>query len=73
MKNRSKLRGLPDKIFCNDDFITKNRSLLYKQARDAVRNKKAVSAWTRDGTIFMKKEENSSPIKINSKIDMDKF
>ena len=54
MKNISKLRGLRDKIFCNDDF-TKNRSHLYKQARDAVRNKKAVSAWTRDRTIFMKK------------------
>ena len=72
MKNRSKLRGLPDKIICNDD-LTKNRSLLYKHAQDAVRNKKALSAWTRDGTIFMKKEENSAPIKINCKIDIDKF
>lgn len=65
MRNRRQLKDINRNIYINDD-LTKNRALLFKDARNELRNKRLSAVWTRDGNIFAKLTENSRPLKIDN-------
>jgi len=65
MRNRRQLKDINRNIYINDDLM-KNRALLFKDARNELRNKRLSAVWTRDGNIFAKLTENSRPLKIDN-------
>ena len=69
MQQHNKLKYLNNKIYINDD-LTKLRALLYKNAREHVKNKRLYSTWTRDGNIFAKLHERSKTTKIRTDSDL---
>ncbi len=65
MRNRKYLRDTHKHTYINDD-LTQANALLFKDARNEVRNQRLHAAWTRDGHIFAKIHENSKPTKIRN-------
>ena len=56
---------LPAKpIYISEYLTTKARKIFYL-ARENVKNKKIVAAWTSFGKVYIKKEENQPPIRID--------
>lgn len=65
-----KLKGCRPAIYINDD-LTKRRAEIFKLARQGVKDGKAYAAWTRNGRIFMKKQEGSPITEIHKTSDMN--
>jgi len=65
MVAKSKLRTARTKIYINDD-LTKTRIGIFKAAREHVKAKTLAAAYTRNGTIFIKKNLDSKPTEINT-------
>lgn len=57
------LPGPTRPIYISDHLTSKARRLFYL-ARENVKNKKLVAAWTSYGRIYVKKDEGSTPIRI---------
>ncbi|CAH0402611.1 unnamed protein product [Chilo suppressalis] len=66
------LLGSPCPIFVSEYLTTKARRLFYL-ARANVKNKKLAAAWTSYGKIYIKKEEDSPPIRIDDESDLPKL
>lgn len=49
-----------EKIFINE-YLTLKQAETFAVARGLVKNKKLVAAWTRDGKVYVKQEENGQP------------
>jgi len=64
MKNKKQLRGT--KFFVNED-LTKENQKLFSEARKLPKVK---SAWTRDGTIFIKDRDSDKIYRIDSSLDI---
>lgn len=64
MKNKKQLRGT--NFFVNED-LTKDNQRLFSKARKLPKVK---SAWTRDGTIYIKERDNDKVYRINSPMDI---
>lgn len=62
---RSKLRNYSQKVFINED-LTKSDAVLYKKARENVKNKKLYACWTKGGQVFGKLSENGKPFIIDN-------
>ncbi|KAI5730733.1 hypothetical protein M8J76_016834 [Diaphorina citri] len=60
------------KIFVNDHLTPANKKLFF-ETRKCVKEKKAKSAWTRDGKIFLRRDEMSAPIRISDNQDLQTF
>ena len=58
------------KIYINED-LTKHVAELFRQARSMVRSKRAHSAWTSGGALFIKKTAASSKMKVSSKTELE--
>lgn len=58
------LSGAPRPIYISECLTTKMKQIFY-QAREHVRNKKLSATWTAHGRVFVKKDENSNPTRIN--------
>ncbi|KAL1448500.1 hypothetical protein WDU94_005605 [Cyamophila willieti] len=59
-------------IYIND-HLTKTRSNIMFEARSLVRKKTVKSAWTVEGTIFIKRDDMSPPVRISSMNDLKVF
>lgn len=57
-------------IFVNDQLTAHNRRLLW-QAKIKAKESCWKYVWTRDGIVFAKKDENSSPMLIKSASDIE--
>ncbi|KAI5754242.1 hypothetical protein M8J77_007044 [Diaphorina citri] len=60
------------KIFVNDHLTPANKKLFF-ETRKCVKEKKAKSAWTRDGKIFLRRDEMSAPTRISDNQDLQTF
>lgn len=56
-------------IFLNED-LTPRKAALYKQCREALKDKKVFNCWTFNGVIWVKLTKNGEPSKINSDTDI---
>ncbi|KAL1448061.1 hypothetical protein WDU94_013883 [Cyamophila willieti] len=64
--------GAKSKIFVND-HLTPANSKIFFEARKIVREKKAKSVWTREGKIFIKRDENAAPVEVGVMEDLKTF
>lgn len=65
--------GLPSAgkpIYISDHLTSKTRHIFYL-ARQLVKNKKLVAAWTYHGDVFIKKVEGDQPTRINFEEELD--
>lgn len=67
-----KVDGLSDSIFINEHLSQKNKELL-KAARDTCKKANFKFSWSRNGTIFVRKNEKSAVIAIRSENDIMKI
>lgn len=63
------LPGPPRTIFISESLTSKARLLFYT-AREHVKNKKLVAAWTSYGKILVKKEEGMLPARVDSEEEL---
>ncbi len=66
MMVKKNLKQNDEKIFINEN-LTPKQGVTFFMARKLVKEKKLVATWTRDGKVYVKKDENSQ-----SKIIVDK-
>ncbi|CAG4971483.1 unnamed protein product [Colias eurytheme] len=66
------LSGAPHTIFISEYLSSKTRRLFY-MARQSVKTNKIFSTWTAYGKIYVKKVQNSSPVRINEEADLLKI
>lgn len=66
-----KIPGPPRPIYISEALSSKARHLSFL-ARECVRNKKLFASWSSFGKIYVKKEEGSAPIYINSEDELQK-
>lgn len=59
-------------IFFNDHLIPANSKIFY-EARKCVKEKNAKSAWTKDGKIYLKRDEMSAPVQITTMKTLETF
>ncbi|KAL0830980.1 hypothetical protein ABMA28_001868 [Loxostege sticticalis] len=67
-----KLPGTPHPIFISESLTSKARHLFYL-ARGNVKAKNLVSAWTSFGKVYVRKEEDSPPVRINEEGELLKL
>lgn len=77
MKAKKKLSTLPrserqQKIYFNDNLTRTNKDLFW-QARTKGREKAYKFVWVKNATIFAKKDESSSPVRIASTRDLERI
>lgn len=60
------------KVFISEQLTMKGRRLFYA-ARMNVKSKKLAAAWTSFGKVYVRKEEGSTPVRINEESDLDKL
>lgn len=77
MGTRKKLATLPrsgnqQKIYFNENLTRTNKDLFW-QARTMGREKSYKFVWVKNATIFAKKDENSSPVRIASARDLERI
>lgn len=60
------------KIYVNDHLSPDNKKVLF-EARNCVRNKRAKSAWSKDGKIYIKRNESTAPVTIRDIQDLKTF
>lgn len=77
MNARKKLATLPrsefrSKIYFNDNLTRTNKDLFW-QARTKGRDKSYKFVWVKNATIFAKKDENSTAVRISSTRDLQKI
>ena len=58
------------RIFINENLTQKRQELL-AMARNMKRAQKLNRVWTVDGKIFARKTEDSRPVRINERLDLD--
>ena len=68
---RTELKHLKQNIFINEN-LTKTRNELFYEARKMVKDKKVKSAWTIDGNIFIRDNEDR-PRKIKNKSEITQY
>lgn len=66
------LPGPPRTLYLSEYLTTKARHIFYV-ARQNVKNRNLVAAWTAYGKIYIKKYEDSKPVKINEESDLSKI
>uniref|UniRef100_A0A8D9EYV8 FP protein C-terminal domain-containing protein n=1 Tax=Cacopsylla melanoneura TaxID=428564 RepID=A0A8D9EYV8_9HEMI len=67
-----KLRISENKLYFND-HLTPTNSKLFFEARKLYKTKKIKGAWTSNGTVLVRRDENSQPIKIHHMDDLKPF
>lgn len=67
-----KVEGVGDGIFINEHLSPKNRNL-FKLARDAARTASFKFVWSRNGSIYARKDERSRIVTIKSSDDVSKI
>ncbi len=68
MKNKKKLHTRDrhvSAVYVNDD-LTEQRGLVFKTARQAVKDKRISSAWVFDGKVYVKVKETDDPVQVKS-------
>ncbi|KAG8309691.1 hypothetical protein J6590_078723 [Homalodisca vitripennis] len=67
-------RGPSNRIYINDHLSPHNKNLLWR-ARQLVKERNIVGAWTRDGKVFVKTsaEDNSAPTTVGTVDDLDEL
>ncbi|CAG5055547.1 unnamed protein product [Parnassius apollo] len=70
--NHINLPGPSRPIYISEYLTSKVRRLFYL-ARENVKNRKLVAAWTTHGKVYVKKEEGAAPIRIEEENDLQKF
>jgi len=68
-RNKKKLKGNPDKMFIAEN-LTKHRYDLIKRLNTLRKNGKIHSYWTHDGSVLVKKTEQSRTINIKNRKDV---
>lgn len=68
--NECGLVGGAKNIFFNED-LTKHNQLLFKRAREVKKEQNYKSVFVANGKIYLKKEENSKPIRIKCEADLN--
>ncbi|XP_052755374.1 uncharacterized protein LOC128201709 [Galleria mellonella] len=66
------LPGMPRAVFVSE-FLTNKARRLYYIARENVKNKKLLAAWTSFGKVYIKKEENQRPIRVENEVDISQI
>uniref|UniRef100_A0A8D9B2D2 FP protein C-terminal domain-containing protein n=1 Tax=Cacopsylla melanoneura TaxID=428564 RepID=A0A8D9B2D2_9HEMI len=61
-----------NQIYLNDHLTPANNKIFY-EARKCVKEKRAKSAWTRDGKIYVKRDDMSPPVQISSVEKLNAF
>uniref|UniRef100_A0A8D9FB52 FP protein C-terminal domain-containing protein n=1 Tax=Cacopsylla melanoneura TaxID=428564 RepID=A0A8D9FB52_9HEMI len=75
----NQLNSTQDILFSNNksiyfnDHLTPHNSKIFYEARKCVTEKNAKSAWTRDGKIYLKRDDMSPPVQITSIKNLDTF
>lgn len=63
------LEGKNSKIYINEDLPV-NKRMLFKQVRDKKREKNYFAAFCNEGVIFLKRNEQDTPVKIRTEKDI---
>ena len=71
-RNKKKLKGNPDKMFIAEN-LTKHRYDLIKRLNTLRKTGKIHSYWTHDGSVLVKKTEQSRTINIKNRKDVYKL
>nr|CAH7748265.1 unnamed protein product [Callosobruchus chinensis] len=64
------LEGLSDAVYVNE-HLTLNNKLLYRDARQAARDKHYRFVWTKNGSIFVRKDETSRIMLIKNNVSIE--
>lgn len=67
-----KIPGASHTIYISEYLTSKARRIFY-MARESVKNKKLAAAWTSYGKVFAKKDEGSTPVRIDEESDLCKL
>ena len=59
-----------NKIFINESLITQEKKILFKKVRERCSKAKYKFSWTRQGVIYVKKDDKSKTSKIFSESDL---
>ena len=75
-KKRLSLRTNADpfmkNIFINEDLTRKNQEILF-ESRKLKKAKKIANTWTRDGSVFIKVDDQDTPVEIKEKGALNKY
>lgn len=66
------IAGPPRPLYMSESLTSKKRRIFYL-AREKVRNKVLAATWTAYGSVFIKTDESSSPIRIDEEDQLQKF
>ena len=62
----------PGKIFINESLTAKRKALI-KELKEKKEERKFKFVWSRKGTVFIRRDENSRPIRISTILDLNKL
>ena len=75
-KKRLSLRTNADplmkNVFINEDLTRKNQEILF-ESRKLKKAKKIANTWTRDGSVFIKVDDQDTPVEIKEKGALNKY
>ncbi|KOB73701.1 Zinc finger DNA binding protein [Operophtera brumata] len=63
----------PPRVIYISEFLTLKARHLFYIARESVKNKKLLAAWTSYGKVLVKKEEGATPVRIDEEEDLFKL
>ncbi|KAL1446927.1 hypothetical protein WDU94_013892 [Cyamophila willieti] len=72
-KARAEKLKIKDKKLYFNDHLTPTNSKLFFEARKLYKAKKIHGTWTSNGTVVVKREDNSHPIKVHHMKDLKPF
>ena len=67
MKNKKKLKGVEERRIYINERLTQRQSEIFAWARSEVKAKQVNAAWTREGTVFIKKTSTATPEIVKEK------
>ncbi|XP_044749735.1 uncharacterized protein LOC123310334 [Coccinella septempunctata] len=67
-----KIENISDNLYINEHLTPKNKKLL-KKTKEVTRSKNYKFAWTRNGFIFVRKDDRSRVVRVSSEEDLSKI
>ncbi|XP_063823055.1 uncharacterized protein LOC135072955 [Ostrinia nubilalis] len=64
------LQGTAKPVYISDHLTTKSRHIFFL-ARELIKTKKLVAAWTYHGNIYVKREDSDQPVRISNEQDLE--
>ena len=72
VRAKKKLKDLNEQIYINES-LTQKQGELFAAARSLVKKKSLKAAWTRDGKVYVRQKEDSPPVFIAKKDELNEL